>query len=48
MTYGQGQAEEREGEMNGKSSIKAYTIPYIKQIANGNLLMTQGTPIEAL
>ena len=27
-----------DGEMSGKSSIEIYTLPYIKQIASGNLL----------
>ena len=30
--------EEGEGEMNGENSMEAYTLPYVKQIANGNLL----------
>ena len=29
--------ERKEGEMNGQSSMEAYTLPYIKQITNGNL-----------
>ena len=28
----------KTGEMNGESSMEAYTLPYVKQIANGNLL----------
>ena len=30
--------EEGEGEMNGENSMEAYTLPYVKQIANGKLL----------
>ena len=30
QTFGQGQGEEGEGEMNGDSSIEAYTLPYGK------------------
>ena len=40
MTMGGG--EEGEGEMNGESSKEAYTLPYVKQIANGNLLYESG------
>ena len=36
--------EEREGEMNGDSSMEAHTLPYVKQIANGNLLYDSGNP----
>ena len=36
--------EEEEGEVNGESSMEAYTLPYIKQIANGNLLYDLGKP----
>ena len=43
QTYGQGLgAEEGEGEMNGESGMDAYTLPYVKQIANGNLLYDSG------
>ena len=38
QTYGQGRREEGEGEMSGESSTEAYTLPDVKQIANGNLL----------
>ena len=38
-----GRGEEGEGEMNGESSMKAYTQPHVKQIANGNLLDNSGT-----
>ena len=27
-----------EGGMNGESSMEIYTLPYVKQIASGNLL----------
>ena len=30
QTYGQGQGEEGEGEKNGKSSVGAYTLTYVK------------------
>ena len=30
QTYGQGQGEAGEGEMNGKSSVGAYTLTYVK------------------
>ena len=30
--------EEGEGGTNGESSTETYTLPYVKQIANGNLL----------
>ena len=29
---------EREGGMDGGSNMETYTLPYVKQIANGNLL----------
>ena len=45
QTYGHGQGEEGEGGKNGESSMEAYTLPYVKQIANGNL---QGTQTGAL
>ena len=34
-TYGQGQGEEGKGEMNGESSMEAYTLPCVKYIYNG-------------
>ena len=34
--------EEGEGEMNGESSMEAYTLPYVRQIVNGNLLYDPG------
>ena len=30
-TYGQGWGEEGEGEMNGESSMDAYTLSYVKR-----------------
>ena len=30
------------GGMNGESSMETYTLPYIKQIAKGNLLRDSG------
>ena len=30
QTYGPDKGEEGEGEMNGESSMEAYTLPYIK------------------
>ena len=29
---------EGEGRTNGEDSIETYTLPYVKQIASGNLL----------
>ena len=37
-----GSGEEGEGEMNEESSMEAYTLSYVKQIANGNLLYDSG------
>ena len=34
--------EEEEGKMNGKGIVEAYTLPYVKQIASGNLLYDSG------
>ena len=33
---------EGEREMNGESSMEIYTLPYIKQIGNGNFLYDSG------
>ena len=33
-----GRQQEGEGEMNGQSSTDAYTLPYVKQTADGKLL----------
>ena len=40
----------REGEcgMNWESSMETYTLPYVKQIASGNLLVTYGAQPSAL
>ena len=37
-------AQEEKGEsgMNGESCMEAYTPPYVKQIASGNLLYDSG------
>ena len=42
QTYGPGWGEEGEGEMLGESSVDAYALPYVKQIANANLLYDSG------
>ena len=34
--------EEEEGEMNGKSSMEAYTLPYVKYVDSRNLLYDTG------
>ena len=33
-----GEGEEGEEEVNGESSMEAYTLPYVKQIAKGSFL----------
>ena len=33
--YGQRQGEEGKGEMDGESSMEAYTLPCVKYISNG-------------
>ena len=38
-----GKGEEGEGEMNGDSSMEAYTLPNVKQIASGKLLYNTGS-----
>ena len=38
----QGVEAEGEHEMNGGSSMEVYTLPYIKQIGNGNFLYDSG------
>ena len=38
MDLGTRVGEEEEGEMNGEGIMEAYTPPYVKQIASGNLL----------
>ena len=37
------EGEEGEGEMNGESIMEAYTLPYVKQRANGNFMYNSGT-----
>ena len=37
-----GQEEKGESGMNGESCMEAYTLPYVKQIASGNLLYDSG------
>ena len=39
---------EEEGGTNGESCMETYTPPYVKQTANGNCRMTQGTQTRAL
>ena len=41
-----GCGKEGEGELNGESSMEAYTLSYVKQIGNGNYCITQGTQTE--
>jgi len=33
-----GEGEEGEGEMSGENIMEAYTLTYVKQIANGDFL----------
>ena len=42
-TVGEGEEEKKR-----ESSIETYTLPYVKQIASGNLLNDQGAPHGAL
>ena len=42
LTTDTGSGEKGEGEMNGESNVEAYTLPYVKQMANGNLLFDSG------
>ena len=37
-----GGGREGEGEKNGENSMEAYTLPYVKQVANGNLPYDSG------
>ena len=39
MNTGRGNTE---GGTNGESSMETYTLPYVKQIASGNLLYDSG------
>ena len=43
-----GRGEEGAGEMNGESSMEAYTLTYAKQPASGNLLYDAGSTNLAL
>ena len=43
-----GTVEEEEGGMNEESSNETYTLPYVKQIADGKLLITQGAQRSTL
>ena len=36
--------EEGEGGMSLESSVDMYTLPYVKEIANGKLLYNPGSP----
>ena len=38
-----GRGEEGEGEMNGESSMEAYTLTYVNRQPMGICCMTQGT-----
>ena len=38
-----GEGEKGEGGMYGESNTETYTLPYVKQVANGNLLCDSGT-----
>ena len=40
--HGVGVGEEGEGGVYGKSNMETYALPYVKQIANGNLLCDSG------
>jgi len=41
-THAEGWGEEGDGETSGERSMEAYTLPYVKQIASGNLLYDSG------
>ena len=41
-TYERGVGEDREGGIYGESNRETYALPYVKQIANGNLLYDSG------
>ena len=43
QTYGHGgRGEEEESEMSGQSSMEGYRLPYVQQMAGGNLLYDSG------
>ena len=44
MDMGVGWGE--EGRTNGESSMEIYTLPYVKQIASGNLLYALGAQTQ--
>ena len=48
QTYGQGWGEEGEGEMNGQSSVDAYTLTYVNRRPMGICYKTQRTQTGAL
>ena len=37
---------EGEGGMNGESNMETYTLPYVKQMASGNLLCDTGSSTQ--
>ena len=39
---------EKKGGMTEESGMETYTLPYVKQIASGNLLYDSGTQTGAL
>ena len=43
-----GRGEEREGEMNGESSMETYTLIYVNRQTMDICYVTQGTQIGAL
>ena len=45
---GKGGGEEEEGQINGESSMGAYTLTYVKRQPMGICCMTQGTQTGAL
>ena len=47
-TYGHGWGEEGEGEMNGESSMDAYTLTYVNRQPMGICYKTQRTQTGAL
>jgi len=39
-------SREGEGRMDRERSMETYTLPYVKQIVNGNLLCGTGSSIQ--